>query len=242
MSMNDRRRLRPRGDLAGLARFTTALVALALLGAAAGGSGARAQERQILMLGSSSVHGAVGRTIAERLRERGLTLRRRARGSSGFARPDFYDWEAELPTYGPFEPYEAVLVYAGGNDVQALRLMPAERREGEERRQWIRWNEEARWRDLYAARVRSFVDALCTRGARRVVIILPANGGRAGWRNRIPRVRDAQARAAHGSRCGVTIDGGIEELDSVDGVHLSRRGARGLWDRIGDALLGALRS
>lgn len=203
---------------------------------------ARAQPRQALLIGSSSVGGAVGRTLQRQLRLRGIDLRRRARSASGFARPDYFDWEAELGRLGPYEPLEAVLVYAGGNDTQALRLRPGERRYDEARRDWIRWSEEARWRELYANRVKAFVNELCARGARRVVLILPADGGREGWSERIGRVRAAQAAGARGSRCGAAVDPGWRVFASYDGVHLTGSGAQRLWVRVGEELLGLIRA
>ncbi|MGE0784622.1 MAG: hypothetical protein AB7S26_02965 [Sandaracinaceae bacterium] len=213
-----------------------------LVSVATGVSSSSAQPpREALLVGSSSVNGALGRTIEHELGQRGVTVRRRARSSSGFARPDFFDWEGELAALGPYEPLSAVIVYTGGNDTQALRLMDDERTEGEGPRvRWVEWRNEDRWVEVYRARVRRFVDELCTRGAPRVIVILPVDGGRPGWSRRIVRVREAMAAGVTGSRCGVTLDAGDETFDSTDGVHLSREGARWFWRSVGERLVGLI--
>jgi hypothetical protein len=216
-----------------MARFTvlTALLVLSIPTAAA------AQDEAIL-IGSSSVNGAVGRTIERELGEMGIRLRRHARSASGFARPDFFDWREEAARLGPLDRYRAVLVYTGGNDGQSLHVLPEERGEGEERLRWIQWRDEAIWRERYAQRVRSVVDELCARGAPRVIVLLPVDGGRAGWSRRMVRVREGMAAGVRGSRCGTVLDAGErgEVFDSLDGVHLSWEGASRMWARIGPTL------
>jgi hypothetical protein len=202
---------------------------------AAGGAAAGA-----LLVGSSSVNGAVGRTLERELGALGIRLERHARSSSGFARPDFFDWRAEVARLGPLERHRAVLVYTGGNDGQALSVLPEERESPRER--WVAWDQEARWRSLYAERVRGVVDALCARGAPRVVVLPPVDGGRRGWSRRMVRVREAMAEGVRGSRCGTWLDAGGEGVvfDSLDGVHLSWAGAGRMWARIGATLAGLL--
>ena len=192
---------------------------------------AAAQTARALLIGSSSVNGAVGRTLERELGERGVTLVRRARSSSGFARPDFFDWEEEIDRLGPFDRYAVVIVYAGGNDAQNLWLREHER--AAPREAWLRWQDEARWSELYAERVRAAVDAMCEGGARHVVVIPPVDGGREGWRRRIGRVREAQRRGAEASRCGVAFDANDgTAFESHDGVHLTWEGARRMWTRL----------
>ncbi|MBX3271693.1 MAG: DUF459 domain-containing protein [Sandaracinaceae bacterium] len=204
----------------------TAALALGLLVAASPAHG----QDDVLLLGSSSVNGAAGRLVETEVEGWGYPVRRRGRGASGFARPDFFDWQAELFALRPLDRYALVIVLTGGNDTQALR-----RREGG----WIAWEDEPAWVEEYTSRVREFVDTLCDAGVPRVALLLPANGGRPGWSRRIGRVRAAQEAGARASRCGVVLDPGADELEAVDGVHLSGRGARRMWERI-EASLRAL--
>jgi lysophospholipase L1-like esterase len=192
---------------------------------------ASAQERTALLIGSSSVGGAVGITLDRELASLGIDLERHTHNSSGFARPDFFDFEREVEVLAPFDDREAVFLYAGGNDAQRLRLR-VEEMDGEER--WIEWRDEARWVAVYVARVRAVVNAICAEGARRVIVIPPIDGGREGWRDRIQRVIRAQIAGAEQSTCGVAIDANDgSAFASVDGVHLSYRGAGRMWAIIG---------
>jgi len=246
--------------LSALVSLSIALLAIGttLLALAAPGLGS-AQRRartppappDVLVIGSSSVNGALGRLIESELSRAGMRPERRARSSSGFARPDFYDWEAEIPSLGDLRALRGLVVYAGGNDAQAIRLreseLPAEVRSDRRARrsaEWIVWREEARWRPVYQARVRSFVDALCAAGARRVVVLLPAAGENEHWTERMERVHELQAAGARESRCGRAIDPRpgvrIREGATLDGIHLSRTGARAVWDRVGASIVEAL--
>lgn len=195
---------------------------------------AQEEEPRALMVGSSSVNGAVGITIDRELATLGIELDRRAHDSSGFARPDFFDFEDEVEELAPFDGYVAIFIYAGGNDAQRLRLRAHETSTNE---RWVRWNDEPRWSEIYAGRVRSVVDAMCARGARRVIVVPPIDGGREGWSRRIQRVIAAQRAGAAASRCGVAVDANDgTAFASVDGVHLSYSGARRMWERIGPSI------
>ncbi|GAB4116287.1 MAG: hypothetical protein OHK0013_50030 [Sandaracinaceae bacterium] len=212
------------------------------------------QPPDVLIIGSSSVNGALGRLIESELARAGMRPQRRARSSSGFARPDFFDWEAEIPNLGDLRALRGVVVYAGGNDAQAIRLREHEvpSREapapGQARRrtrldEWIVWREEARWRPVYQQRVRSFVEGLCDAGARRVLVLLPAEGENEGWSERMQRIRELQEAGTRGTRCGRVIDprgARVRQGATLDGIHLSRTGARAVWERIGAAILGEL--
>lgn len=235
----------PGGITAWLATLVT--LSLAWLVLVAGDMPASAQRRvrippDVVVLGSSSINGALGRMIEERLIGAGLRVRRVGRSSSGFARPDFFDWSAQIPSLGDLRAMRGVVIYMGGNDTQAIRLTRAEQpdRGGAS---WIPFRDEARWREVYVARVRRFVEALCAGGARRAVLLLPADGDREGWSDRIQRVQDAQVLGVRGTRCGVVVDPRGREVgrgDTTDGVHLSRRGARDLLLRIGPPIVAAI--
>ncbi|MBN8616793.1 MAG: DUF459 domain-containing protein [Deltaproteobacteria bacterium] len=204
----------------------------------------------VLIIGSSSVNGALGRLIESELATAGLHPERRARSSSGFSRPDFYDWEAEIPSLGDLHALRGLVVYAGGNDAQAIRLRERElpeavRTDRRARRtaEWIQWRDEARWRTTYEGRVRSFVDALCTAGARRVLVVLPAEGENEHWSERMERIQVLQESATRATRCGRVIDPRgvrVREGATVDGIHLSRTGARAVWDRVGASIVEGL--
>ena len=192
-----------------------------------------------LLVGSSSVNGAIGRTIDRELATQGIDTERHARSASGFARPDFFDWEAEVMNLGRLEGYRAVIIYAGGNDVQGLFLRREER--DHPNRRWVRWEDEERWSEVYRGRVTTVVNLMCSRGARRVIVLLPVNGGRPGWSRRITRVQAAQRAGAEASRCGAVLDANDgRPFEARDGVHLTWGGAERMWGRIEEPLRALL--
>ena len=56
---------------------------------------ARAAGESVLILGGSAIVGALGVAIETKITERGYKAHRKAKSSSGLARPDFYDWVKE---------------------------------------------------------------------------------------------------------------------------------------------------
>lgn len=198
----------------------------------------------VLLIGSSSVNGALGRLIETELEGAGLHVGRHGRSSTGLARPDFFDWQEEIDELGDLTRLRGVVVYMGGNDTQAVRLR---REESPDRgdASWVTWRDEARWNEIYTARVHALVQGLCDAGAPRVMWVLPTDGDREGWAERIHRVQDAQAAGARGTTCGVVVDPRglrITERSTSDGVHLTRTGARDVWQIIGPPLVAGLAS
>ncbi len=237
----------PAGGTARLA----ALVSLSavLLALVAGGSVASAQRRpppaspdDVLLVGSSSVDGAFGRLIESELEHTGMHVGRVGHPATGLARPDYFDWNAEIERLGDLHALRGVLVLLGGNDTQPLRLTDDEARA--EGHHAIRWADEQRWRALYAARVTRFVDGLCTAGATRVLVVLPTDGAIESWSDRVHRVQEAQIDGTRASRCGAIVDPRAvstrDERSTVDGVHLSRRGSRAVWELIAPIVQRAL--
>lgn len=199
----------------------------------------------VWLVGSSSVNGALGMLIEAEVEREGLQVQRDGRPSTGLSRPDFYDWEAQIPRLGTLSATRGVLVYLGGNDAQAFRLREGEYPEGApESRRWIQFRDEARWSDAYRARVHRFVEALCAAGAPKVVMIPPIDGDDPRHGARIQRVQRLQMEGTRGTRCGVVADPSQVVLGpelAGDGVHLNRAGARAVWQHIGPTILGAIR-
>ncbi len=229
-------------QLAALVTLSVAVLALVPLGVDAQRRLTPEPPPDVVLLGSSSVNGAFGRLIESELERAGMHVRRVGHSSTGLARPDFFDWQGAIPDIGDLTSMRGVIVYMGGNDTQAVRLTSAESRDRGSA-SWIVWRQEARWVERYTARVTAFVAGLCDAGARRAIVILPADGERAGWAERIHRVQDAKAAGTRAARCGVVVDPrGVPVSDgsTVDGVHLSRTGSRAVWARIGTAVTSAL--
>ena len=235
----------PAGVTARLAALVTLSAALLALSLASHASAQRAPvpTDDVFLVGSSSVNGAFGRLIESELEHAGMHVRRIAHSATGLARPDYFDWQAEIPRLGDLHGLRGVLVTLGGNDTQPLRLRDEDPHEGSEA---IRWADEARWNALYTQRVTRFVDGLCAAGAPRVLVILPTDGTSDDWSDRVHRVQEAQIAGTHASRCGAVVDPrAVSTRDAratVDGVHLSRRGSRSVWDVIAPIVQRALAS
>ncbi|MFO0685466.1 MAG: VOC family protein [Sandaracinus sp.] len=244
----------PAATPAGVTARLAALVSLSavLLALFTGGATASAQRRatapavpdDVLLVGSSSVDGAFGRLIESELEHAGMRVGRVGHPATGLARPDYFDWHAEIARLGDLHALRGVLVLLGGNDTQPLRLTDDEART--EGHSSIRWADEARWRALYAARVTHFVDALCAAGAPRVLVVLPTDGASESWSERVHRVQETQIAGTRASRCGAIVDPRAvrtrDERSTVDGVHLSRRGSRAVWEAIAPVVQRALAS
>lgn len=120
--------------------------------AAAGESGQR-----ILLMGGSQIAGGLGLYLQRRLEELGYTVHRKAKSSTGLARPDFYDWQAEAAKqYEEFQPH-ATLCLFGGNDGQGLHMGKGASP------QWIGWDDDG-WSTEYGRRVEQFAAAIAPAG------------------------------------------------------------------------------
>ena len=169
----------------------------------------------------------------------GYTIVRRGFPSAGLSRPDFRDMKAEIPR-APIGPgTDAVLLYLGGNDAQHLWLRPQERNGRSDA--WIKWSDKE-WSTVYEGRARALIDAVCSRGARTVVVLPPADVVDPKMQRRLERVRTLQDRAASASKCGRSVAttgdaGQFEEsktpLRGPDGVHMTAAGASRVWSRVG---------
>jgi hypothetical protein len=196
-----------------------------------------------VIVGSSSIRQAFGRVLARALEQRGYRVTRKGVTSAGFARPDFRDMNAVVDSLAIGRETALALVYLGTNDAQSLWLAPHERNGA--RRPWLAWSDR-RWSGVYERRVRRFIDRICARGVKRVVLLLPVDVVAPRLQRRLERVRGLQARAARASRCGVAVAtsgdrgrfhaGGIARRGR-DGFHMTEHGARVVWARVRERAL-----
>ena len=219
-----------------------------------------AKPLKVLILGSSSMNGSFGDEIAKGLRRAGYVPEKQGKSSSGFARPDYYDWQKEIAGLKIGSDTAGALIYLGTNDGQAIHLRPTERRRLRFKRNWLPWSHAA-WSKVYARRVSAFARALCARGAHRVAILTPVDVVDARLSGRLRRVRQALARGAGPVPCARAFTGrgdlprilrqarrrrlaarktkrGAKRakpspyLRQPDGTHLTRHGARVVWQRV----------
>lgn len=209
----------------------------------------------VLMIGSSSMGGALGWVMERRLEDEGLVVWRKHRTSAGLCRPDFYDWHERVPELPISAGTRAVLVYLGGNDGQGLWLRPEERQRAPGARRaskWVRFDSPM-WAPKYGERVTALIDALCEQGARQVLWLSVVDASSERWEEKYAQVRTAQRAGVARSRCGVYVDTTGDgpalqsraqrrkgRLRARDGVHATRLGARTIWQRVGEAILAEL--
>ena len=138
--------------------------------------------RRVLIIGASSIEGALGIELERRLeRIPGVTVLRWGRHSTGLARLDYFDWLEKTRTLtASFHP-DLVLAQLGGNDGQAIT-----RPEGGV----IAAVHSRNWERRYETRMHEFVEVLAAHGAGLVYLGMPIP------RDEIVRRRMAMANRA----------------------------------------------
>ena len=73
----------------------------------------------------------------------------RAKPSTGFARPDSYDWSKEIGDLLKSETYQIAIIMFGANDAQPIKTG----------KDWLKVGSEG-WREIYGQRVEAFIKKL----------------------------------------------------------------------------------
>lgn len=126
------------------------------------------QEKTVLLLGDSLIVSSFGDHLEQLLNDHPeIRAVRRAKSSTGLARPDFYDWIAagheEVERHQP----DIVVVIMGGNDGQGLTDA-----EGKAEVQWGK----PEWAAAYRQRVESFLDIIAAPNRKILWVELPVTG------------------------------------------------------------------
>ncbi|WNG18062.1 DUF459 domain-containing protein [Cystobacter fuscus] len=150
-----------------------ALVCLALLWsvtvrAEEGRPDAAARSRTVLLLGDSLIVTSFGESLEQLLNAQpGLRAVRRAKSSTGLARPDFFDWmkvgREEVERHQP----DVVVVILGGNDGQGLT--------DEQGKAKVQWGVSG-WEAAYQQRATEFLRTLSAPGRKVLWVELPFTG------------------------------------------------------------------
>ena len=226
-------------------------------------SGPEDAERQVLVIGSSSIFGALGKVIEADLAAGGDRVGRLGVSGTGLSRRDHYDWIDVARRLPVTERTRGVIVYLGVNDAQPLvdpnaarpPYLPQVEGGPKMRRQASRlpgagipWRAAA-WQPAYEARVIEFADVLCDRGVHAVVLLLPVDVRTAPLDRALRRVRAAQTNAAARSKCALAVategdapkfGGANGRLRRPDGFHMTPAGAEVVWQRVRTTVLTAI--
>ncbi|HEX5753886.1 MAG TPA: DUF459 domain-containing protein [Archangium sp.] len=124
--------------------------------------------RTVLLLGDSLIVTSFGESLEKSLNEHpGTRAMRKAKSSTGLARPDFFDWmkvgREEVERHRP----DAVVVIMGGNDGQGLT--------DENGKAKVQWGASG-WEDAYRQRVVDFLGVLHAPGRKILWVELPYTG------------------------------------------------------------------
>ncbi|ATB34317.1 SGNH/GDSL hydrolase family protein [Melittangium boletus] len=154
--------------------------------------------RTVLLLGDSLIVTSFGESLEERLNgQPGIHAVRRAKSSTGLARPDFFDWmqvgREEVERHRP----DLVVVIMGGNDGQGLTDG-----QGKAKAQWG----AADWSAMYRQRVDDFLRVLAAPGRRVLWVELPVTG--------LPRFERKLGIIRAILREAVSAQGGAVHLDT----------------------------
>jgi hypothetical protein len=141
--------------------------------------------RRVLIIGASSIEGALGIELERRLeRIPGVTVLRWGRHSTGLARLDYFDWLEKTRTLvASFRP-DLVLAQLGGNDGQAITRPSGG---------VVAAIHSRKWESRYEGRMLEFVQVVSKQGAKLVYLGMP-----------IPRDEVMRRRMAHANRASKT--------------------------------------
>jgi hypothetical protein len=142
---------------------------------------------KVLILGDSLAATGFGALLERRLDAHpDVVAYRKARSSSGLARPDFYDWMGEAKRQVDARTPDVVVVIIGGNDGQDLT-----NKSGKGKR--VHWKSDE-WSGAYRERVAKFVDELRGDGRKVLWLGLPRTGT-VSFEKKLDLIREVQINA-----------------------------------------------
>ncbi len=146
-----------------------------------------AGKSKVLILGDSLAATGFGALLERRLDAHpNVVAYRKARSSSGLARPDFYDWMGEAKRQVEARSPDVVVVIIGGNDGQDLTT-----KSGKGKR--VHWKSED-WSEAYRERVATFIDELRGDGRKVLWLGLPRTGT-VSFEKKLTLIREVQINA-----------------------------------------------
>jgi hypothetical protein len=210
------------------------------------------RKHTVLLLGDSLIATGFGEYLQARLEEHPrIRTARRAKSSTGLARPDFFDWmtvgEEEVKRHQP----DVVVVILGGNDGQSLK----DTKGGKP----IHWG-KPEWEQAYRQRLADFVKVLSAPGRKIVWLELPATG-RKRFEQKLTLIRGLQREVVTAHQDALHLDtrpfftdakgralllARVEgfrkpmRLRMEDGVHFTVAGGRYFASKVYPEVLGVL--
>jgi hypothetical protein len=226
-----------------------ALVCLAVLFT---GEVSAAEPRTVLLLGDSLIVTSFGESLEQSLNALpGVHCVRRAKSSTGLARPDFFDWRVAGREAVERHHPDVVVVIMGGNDGQDLTDTKGRGR--------VHWGSSG-WEAAYRQRAEDFLGVLAAPGRKLLWVELPVTGlknfeRKLGVIRRVLREAVASREdSAHldtkpfftSPRGDLLLESPVEgfrkpmRLRMEDGVHFTLAGGRYFASKVYPAVLGLL--
>lgn len=193
---------------------------------------ARASGR-VLVAGDSMMHGALGKELKRQITESGLGEPYvRAEIATGLARPDYFDWAAEVRRLYATGPFGATIIMLGGNDTQNIEV---------DGKKYVFGSEG--WRKVYRERVGSVARYICASTPKLfwvgAPLMRPSN-----YNRKVQIVNEIVKKEIERTSCSLfvptvalmggskgyqsylPVDGRLSKVRLNDGIHLTRSGGK----------------
>lgn len=208
-----------------------------------------AAKNGVLLLGDSMMK-AISPALEQKFTAAGWTVKSSTAIGTGLARLDLYDWMAQSATVAASAQADVAIIMMGANDNQPMRTDAGIVRHG-----------SPEWQKEYSSRVARFVEALLKNGVKQVVWVeLPAmrddklntdvQGINAAARDAVTQCKQVWfetrvilSKTPDGAYSAYVIQGNGMPLHirAEDGIHLNRKGADWLGDRLLTAVQKAVK-
>ncbi|MBL1421076.1 MAG: DUF459 domain-containing protein [Alphaproteobacteria bacterium] len=195
--------------------------------------GAHAEMLQVGIVGDVMAHGlaqAITRQL-EKSDKPNIELNNFAKGSSGFVRDDYYDWNEALPPILAAHKLDYILVFMGSNDRQSIRLKGKSYKK-----------KTPIWREEYIHRINQFLDSIKLAGVQVIWLGQPISRGKS-FANDMALYNEIyrqQVESHEGvffdvwdlfayedgkyTDTGPDVSGQMRILRAQNGIHFTRRG------------------
>jgi hypothetical protein len=214
---------------------------------------APAAPRKVLILGDSLAATGFGALLEKKLDAHpDIVCTRKAKSSTGLARPDFYDWEAEARKQVEARKPDLVVVILGGNDGQDLTP-----KSGKGKR--VTWKSDG-WNDAYKTRVADFLKEIGAADRKVLWLGLPKSelngfegklsiirqvqseavadlGATATYLETTPFLSDSKGELLATATVGKRKD---QDLREDDGIHFTMAGSQFFADKVYPEVLRVL--
>lgn len=188
---------------------------------------------QVGIVGDVMAHGlaqAITRQL-EKVNKSNVELNNFAKGSSGFVRNDYYDWNEALPRILAANKLDYILVFMGSNDRQSIRIKGKSYKK-----------KTPKWREEYIHRIDQFLDSIKAAGVKVIWLGQPISRGKS-FSNDMALYNEIYRQHVEShegvffdvwnlfanedskySRRGPDVSGQIKTLRAENGIHFTRRG------------------